>query len=425
MLHRHLGVGLDALRCFGSAEPGYSGELARIRLHELLGRAETQLIEGFGEVLVDALDGGQRGDGLLFDLLELGLADDIELPARQLGCESNVLTSPPDGEREFVIGDDELHGAVGLIDDHAAHLGGCDRVADEPCRVSLVGHDIDLLAPQLLNHGLDARALHAHASADGIDIGVPRIDGDLGSCAWLSGSVHDANDPLVNLRYLLLEALDEQAEVGSRENDQGTASLAVDVLDIGHDAVARAVGFSWDLLAAGEHRLGPTEVDDDVVAALVPSNDAGDQLALTVFIFVIDVLTLGIPNALDDHLFGGLGSDPAETSAVGLELEEVTVLRVLLLGFVRVVFLIEDLEPELLADLGVKTTALTVVDGHLPFGIFHLLGDDHVLVQIDVARLVVEASLQLPPVSEAPFGGMKDRRLHGLYQDFRGYPLIP
>ncbi len=62
------------------------------------------------------------------------------------------------------------------VDDHARHLGRRDRVAHEARRIVVVGDDVDLLAAQLLHHRLHARALHADAGADRIDVAVARAD---------------------------------------------------------------------------------------------------------------------------------------------------------------------------------------------------------------------------------------------------------
>ena len=65
--------------------------------------------------------------------------------------------------------------AVG-VDDDARHLGRRDRVAHEARRIVVVRDDVDLLAAQLLHDRLDARALHADAGADRIDVAVARAD---------------------------------------------------------------------------------------------------------------------------------------------------------------------------------------------------------------------------------------------------------
>ena len=52
------------------------------------------------------------------------------------------------------------------------HLGRLDRGAHEARRIAVERDDVDLLAAELLHDGLDARALHADARADRIDVRV-------------------------------------------------------------------------------------------------------------------------------------------------------------------------------------------------------------------------------------------------------------
>ena len=163
--------------------------------------------------LGDAVDLLERGDGLLLHLLELRLADDVELPARELRREAHVLALAADGERELLVRDDELHAPVGLVDDDLVHLGRLDRRADEARRIAVVRDDVDLLAAQLLHDGLHARALHADARADRIDVRVAARDGDLRARARLAGAGDDLHDALVDLGHLgLEELLDEAAD---------------------------------------------------------------------------------------------------------------------------------------------------------------------------------------------------------------------
>ena len=82
---------------------------------------------------------------------------------------------------------------------------------------------------------------------------------------------------------------------------------------VGDDAVADAVGLARHLLAHRQDRLGAADVDDEV-AALEAADDAGDELALAVLVLVVDVLALGLADALDDDLLGGLRGDAAEVS---------------------------------------------------------------------------------------------------------------
>ena len=120
----------------------------------------------------------------------------------ELRREAHVLALAADGERELLVGNDELHAAVGLVDDDLVHLGRLDGRADEARRIAVVRNDVDLLAAQLLHDGLHARALHADARADRIDVRVAARDGDLRARARLARARDDLHDALVNLGHL-------------------------------------------------------------------------------------------------------------------------------------------------------------------------------------------------------------------------------
>ena len=107
----------------------------------------------------------------------------------------------------------------------------------------------------------------------------------------------------------------------------------------------------------GQDRLGAAEVDDDV-AALEAAHDAGDELALAVLVLVEDVLALGLADALEDDLLGGLRGDAAERLPGPVQVEQVAELLVLLLGLGLILLGVEDLEQELVAELGLEAEAL-------------------------------------------------------------------
>ena len=145
----------------------------------------------------------------------------------------------------------------------------------------------------------------------------------------------------------------------------------------------------------GRMRLGAAEVDDDVVAALEATHDAGDELAPAVLELVEDDVALGVADALDDDLLGRLRGDAAEALALLRELEQVAELLVLLARALGVFVEVEDLEAELLAELGLEAVALGVDGADLALVVVDLLDDGHVLEEIDGAGLLVEARLEL------------------------------
>ena len=145
------------------------------------------------------------------------------------------------------------------------------------------------------------------------------------------------DDALVDLGDLGLEELLDEARIAARQDDLRAAGLAVDVLHVGDDAIARAVRLARRLLAEREDALGAAEVDDDVVALLEAPDDALDELALAVLELVEDEVALVVADALDEDLLGGLRGDAAEGRARLLQLEEVAELLVLLGGLLGVV----------------------------------------------------------------------------------------
>ena len=71
--------------------------------------------------------------------------------------------------------------SIDLID-----LRRAESIADKGGGVVRPLHDVDLLAPQFLDHRLHAHAAHAYAGANGIDGTITGIDGDLGASIGLS-----------------------------------------------------------------------------------------------------------------------------------------------------------------------------------------------------------------------------------------------
>ena len=173
------------------------------------------------------------------------------------------------------------------------------------------GDDVDLLAAQLLHDRLHARAAHADAGADRIDVAVVRRDGDLGATARLARRALHLDDALVDLRHLLLEELDQQAGMRAREDDLRPLARELDVEDEGADAIALAVALARDLLLLGQDRVGAAEVDDDVLL-LEALHDAREELALAVLELVEDDVALGVAHLLDDVLLGRLRGDAPE-----------------------------------------------------------------------------------------------------------------
>ena len=144
-------------------EPGDAGvdEPLRDLFARAVGLQAAQLLD-------DALHARHLGLDLLALLF---LALDVDAPAHELGRQPHVLALLADGEAQLLVLDHHLHDPLLLVEDgDAAHLGRRERVLDEGRRVVAPLDDVDLLAAQLADDGLHARALHADAGADRVDV---------------------------------------------------------------------------------------------------------------------------------------------------------------------------------------------------------------------------------------------------------------
>src|SRR5207302_2617889 len=252
------------------------------------------------------LQHGAEGVGhFAFDLF-LGL--DVDLRADQLRREADVEPALADGERELVVVDDDVEvRTVGLLvagDGNARDLGWSQRVLRVDDDVFVEGDDVDLLAAQLADDGLHARAFHADAGADRIDVALARHDRDLGALAGLAHGAADDDGAVVNLRHFHLEELDQQARIGAREDYLRSFRLRVDVDDDRFDAIALRVALGARLLAARDDSLGLAIEIDDHVAALEALHVAVFEVAELAVEFVVNHLALGLADLPLQPLLG-------------------------------------------------------------------------------------------------------------------------
>src|ERR1700733_4516222 len=137
-------------------------------LFQLLGRHVCQRLDGGnarGDQLLDdafaqfgdLLDGRRRSAGkslhLLLDFLALlFLALDVDLPAEELGGETNVLTLLADGERELGVVDDHFQLLIGKVADrNTADLGRLQGLLGEGRDLFAELNDVDLFPAQFAN----------------------------------------------------------------------------------------------------------------------------------------------------------------------------------------------------------------------------------------------------------------------------------
>ena len=205
-----------------------------------------------------------------------------------------------------------------LVDVDGDDLGRAERVGDEDAGVVAPRDDVDLLAGQLGDDGLDAGAALADRRADRVEPLLARGDGDLGAAAGLAGDGLDLDRAAVDLGDLELEQALEEALVGPADEDLRALGRATDLEHERLDVLADPVVLERRLLGRGEDRLDVLADVEDDRPRLDPVDRAGDQLALAARELVEDLVALDLADALEDDLLGGLGADPAEDVAVEL-----------------------------------------------------------------------------------------------------------
>ena len=259
---------------------------------------------------------------------ELGLRADVHAPAGQARGQARVLALAADRQRELVVGHDH-GGLLGLVvDEHLAHARRRERLGDEARGLVVEGDDVDLLAAQLGDDHAHARAARADAGADRVDAVGVGDDGDLRAVAGLAGDVGDLHEAVGDLGDLELEELLDQLGVAAGDDDRGALGRGRDLLDDRLDALRVVVALALDLLGLGQQRLDALAQLHERVARVGLLHDAGDQLADAVAVLLEHHVALGLADALQDHLLGGLRGDPPEV--VGRDVAFVDLVAVLL-----------------------------------------------------------------------------------------------
>jgi len=127
--------------------------------------------------------------------------------------------------------------------------------------------------------------------------------------------------------------------------------------------------------------------------SIVLLDDAGDDVALAAGVLLVLHLPLGLADALDDDLLGGLRRDAAKALDGVVQVQQIAVLRLLLGRAIGVAVGVKDLKQKLVADLGAQALAPGIVAGDVaPFDA-GLLGDNADLEKVNLASLLVELRL--------------------------------
>src|SRR4030095_14382896 len=204
----------------------------------------------------------------------------------------HILAAAADRQRQLVVGvgNHDLDPLAVFVDHDLGDFGRRQRVDDEGRDIGRPRDDVDLLALQLVDHGLHARAAHADAGADRIDGRVARNHADLGARAGIAGYRLDLDDAVIDFRHFLREQLCHALRMGAGQENLLPAGLAPHVEDIGADAVTVAEHFARQHLVAAHDGFATAEIDDHA-AIFDTLDDAVDDVADA----VLELLILPVP----------------------------------------------------------------------------------------------------------------------------------
>ena len=252
------------------------------------------------------------------------MALDVDLPAADLSCQSDVLTFLADRKRKLIVRYHDRRRLFAVLRrKHFFDLGRAEYAGDQFLRILAPCDDVDFFSVQLVNDGLHTRAARTDTGADRIDVLEFRINRHLGSGAGFSGDTLDLNGSVLNLRYLQFKQALDQSRMGAGKEYLRALVGLFDIHDVDLESVVNFVVFSRHLFVRGEDAFGSADIDEQrfVADAL---HRSGHDLALTGNVIVKDHAALRLADPLYDDLLGGLCRDTAEVSRRDLIFHHVT-----------------------------------------------------------------------------------------------------
>ena len=251
-----------------------------------------------------------------------------------------------------------------------------------------------------------------------------------------------SNNGVAELQQVAREPLAAGVVVGGELRDPEALGDALKVFFAKHKLPKKGVR-----LGIASNRIGVRIIDIVGVAEEKQLANAVQFRAQEALPIPLDVrsrstkrCSLGLANALQDDLLGGLGGDAAEALPRAIGASEVAVLGVLLLGPRLVLLVVEDLKQQLVAHLGLEAVAPAPLPAPLrcrrstsrlagtigpagsstdrwtPLPRRHLVDDHDDLEQVDAACLLVELGLHLAMHAERALRGRQNRLFQRLDQ---------
>ena len=178
-------------------------------------------------------------------------------------------------------------------------------------RIFGIFDDVDLLAAQFPDDGLNAHAFHADTGSHAVHVAITALNRDLGAFARFARATFDGHGGIVNFGNFLFKKALDQFGIGARNHHARTLAGLIDDLDDATNPVADAEAFEARLLFLREARFRLAEIEHKILA-LAAFHDAIDQFAGAARVFVKHCFALGFADFLQNDLLGGLSRDAAQ-----------------------------------------------------------------------------------------------------------------
>ena len=234
------------------------------------------------------------------------------MPSQEFGGQANILPLLANGERELAVFDHDFQMMFCRVEHgNPRHLGGAESIGCELRDFFVPFNDVNLLAAQLPDDGLDTHALHAHTGAHGVYIAVSGDNGNLGALPRLAGDGLDQNSSVIYLRNLHFKKPLNEGSVGAGKHHLCAFGIGIHLFDYDPQPVPNAVVLQPRLLAPGQPPFMAAQVHNNI-GAFDPLHHTLEQLTGALAVFRKHDIALGFPDFLHDDLLGGLCGNAAQ-----------------------------------------------------------------------------------------------------------------
>src|SRR5690625_2807360 len=138
------------------------------------------------------------------------------------------------------------------------------------------------------------------------------MHGNLGAPARIAGGALELNQLLTNFRHFELEQLQQKLVHGAADKQLRAANLRTHLVQVAAHPVVEPHRLARNGVPRRDECIGVLAQIEHDAAALGALDLAADQLVNAVFVGVNHLGPLGLANALDNDLLGGMGGDAAK-----------------------------------------------------------------------------------------------------------------